>query len=330
MTSFVPRDPRRAGEGSAVRPLSSSLVAALGPLAPVVADARVTDVFVTGDGAVWSDDGAGSTRVPGVRLTPADARDLAVRLIADGGRHVDEATPTADVRLGEGIRVHVVLPPIAQAGTAISLRLPRVQRVTLDDCGLPAPVITALRAALEERRTLLVTGATGSGKTTLMAAWLSEASPRDRIVLIEDVAEAPVEHPHVVALECRQANLEGAGAIDLARLVREALRMRPDRLAVGECRGAEVREFLAALNTGHRGGAGTLHANSLADVPSRLEAIGMIAGLAPEPLARQVCSGIDLVVHVRRASTGERTAALGRFALDSRERLTIIPCEDAR
>jgi len=330
VTSFVPRDPRRGAEGPAVRPLPSNLAELLGPLAAAVADARATDVFVTGDGAVWRDDGAGSTRVPGVRLTPADARDLAVRLIAAGGRHVDEATPTADVRLGEGMRVHVVLPPVARAGTAISLRLPRVQRVTLDDCGLPVPVISALRAALEERRTLLVTGATGSGKTTLMAAWLSEASPRDRIVLIEDVAEAPVEHPHLVALECRQANLEGAGEIDLARLVREALRMRPDRLAVGECRGAEVREFLAALNTGHRGGAGTLHANSLADVPSRLEAIGMIAGLAPEPLARQVCSGIDLAVHVRRATTGERTAALGRFGLDARERLTIIPLEDAR
>jgi pilus assembly protein CpaF len=222
-----------------------------------------------------------------------------------------------------------VLPPIARPGTAISLRLPRVHRVTLEDCGLPAPVIRALRTALEERRTLLITGATGSGKTTLMAAWLSEASPRDRIVLIEDVAEAPVEHPHLVALECRQANLEGAGEVDLARLVREALRMRPDRLVVGECRGAEVREFLAALNTGHRGGAGTLHANSLADVPSRLEAIGMIAGLAPEPLARQVCSGIDLAVHVRRSATGERTASLGRFALDARERLTILPVEDA-
>ncbi|MER3388419.1 MAG: ATPase, T2SS/T4P/T4SS family [Microcella sp.] len=329
MTSFVPRDPRREGEGADIRSLPPNLAGALGPLAAAAADARATDVFVTGDGTVWRDDGSGSTRVPGVRLAPSEARDLAVRLIALGGRHVDEATPTADVRLGEGMRVHVVLPPIARAGTAISLRLPRVRRVTLDGCGLPAEVISTLRAALEQRHTLLITGATGSGKTTLMAAWLSEAPPHDRIVLIEDVAEAPVEHPHLVALECRQANLEGAGEVDLARLVREALRMRPDRLAVGECRGAEVREFLAALNTGHRGGAGTLHANSLADVPSRLEAIGMIAGLAPEPLARQVCSGIDVAVHVRRAATGERTAALGRFTLDARERLAIVPLEDA-
>jgi len=344
VTSFVPRATRpgaafeRADVGDAralelprsptSRPLSAALTAVLGPLASAVADPAATDVFVTGDGTVWADQGRGAHRVAGVRLAATEARELAARLIAEGGRHVDEATPCADVRLGQGIRAHVVLPPIAWAGTAISLRLPRVERVTLESAGFSAPVLTALRRALVERHTLLVTGGTGSGKTTLMAAWLSEAAASDRIVLIEDVAEAPVQHPHVVALECRQANLEGAGEVDLARLVREALRMRPDRLVVGECRGSEVREFLAALNTGHRGGAGTVHANSLADVPSRLEAIGMIAGLTPEALARQVCSGIDLAVHVRRDETGERSAELGRFTLDREGRLTIEPLTD--
>lgn len=340
MTSFLPRDPRRGIQDSGgdrerhstppptARSLTPTLVGLLGPLAAAVANPQATDVFVTGDGAVWVDEGEGAERLKGVRVTAAEARELAVRIIAEGGRHVDEATPSADVRLGEGIRAHVVLPPIAWEGTAISLRLPRVQRVTLDHVGLPPFALQTLREALHERRTLLVTGGTGSGKTTLMAAWLSEASPRDRIVLLEDVAEAPIKHPHLVALECRQANLEGAGEVGLARLVREALRMRPDRLVVGECRGAEVREFLAALNTGHRGGAGTLHANSLADVPSRLEAIGMIAGLTPEALARQVRSGIDLAVHVRRTSSGARTATLGSFALDKRERLTIVPLQD--
>jgi len=343
---FLPRDPRQDAAPSAraqggaeeaefsrtpeQRPLGAGLTALLGPLASAVANPRATDVFVTGDGALWVDEGSGAQRQYGVRLGPAEARELAVRIIAQGGRHVDEATPCADVRLGQGIRAHVVLPPIAWRGTAISLRLPRVHRVTLEGAGLSRPVLDALRDALVARRTILVTGGTGSGKTTLMAAWLSEAAPSDRIVVIEDVAEAPVHHPHVVALECRQANLEGAGEVDLARLVREALRMRPDRLVVGECRGAEVREFLAALNTGHRGGAGTLHANSLADVPSRLEAIGMIAGLAPEVLARQVCSGIDLAVQVRRLASGERMAELGRFRLDEVGRLAIAPLEDAR
>ena len=307
------------------RRVPSAARAALGPLALVVADPDVTDVFVTGDGSVWVDTGAGASRVAGVRFDPTAARSLAVGLIAAGGRHVDEATPCADVRLGDGMRVHVALPPIAWSGTAISVRLPRVTRVTLDSAGLDENSLAVVRSALDERRTVLFTGATGSGKTTLMAAWLSEACAADRIVIIEDVAEAPIAHPHLVSLECRQPNMEGAGGVDLARLVREALRMRPDRLVVGECRGAEIREFLAALNTGHRGGSGTLHANSLADVPSRLEAVGMIAGLAPEALARQAMSGIDLVVHLERSRDGTRRAALGRFTLDARERLTVVP-----
>ena len=306
------------------RTFSAAVRAALGPLAAAAADPASTDVFLTPDGAVWRDRGEGTERVPGVRLEPAAARELAIALISAGGRHVDESTPCADVRLGEGMRVHVALQPIAWAGTAISVRLPRVHRVTLEASGFDDHTLTALRGALIDRRTVLFTGATGSGKTTLLAAWLSDAAPSDRIVVIEDVAEAAIAHPHVVALECRQANMEGAGEVDLARLVREALRMRPDRLVVGECRGAEVREFLAALNTGHRGGAGTLHANSLADVAARLEAVGMIAGLTPEALARQAISGIDLVVHLERSRDGQRRASLGRFALDDRERLTVV------
>ena len=334
---FTPVDPRgrlgaeahiggaRTHRGSGTRHLTPPVAEALGPLAPIVSEAGATDVFVTGDGRVWCDRGDGAEPVPGIRVGAEEARALAVRLIETGGRHVDEATPCADVRLGEGMRVHVALPPVAWAGTAISIRLPRVQRVALDGAGLNPAIIARLRTALHERSTVLFTGATGSGKTTLLGALLSLADPGDRIVVIEDVAEAPIDHPHVVGLECRQANLEGMGEVDLARLVREALRMRPDRLVVGECRGAEVREFLAALNTGHRGGAGTLHANSLHDVPSRLEAVGMIAGLDPLALARQAISGIDLVVHLHRDAAGGRHASLGRFVLDARERLAIEP-----
>jgi pilus assembly protein CpaF len=342
---FIPRDPRvptsafpgppEGAEGVTIdepcvsefgqeRVFTAAVRSALGVLAAPAADPRATDVFLAPDGTVWSDRGAGVERVPGVRLEPTAARELAVGLITAGGRHADEASPCVDVRLGEGMRVHVALPPISWAGTAVSVRLPRVHRVTLRSSGFDRATIDALLSALVDRHTVLFTGATGSGKTTLLAAWLNEAEPTDRIVVIEDVAEAPLAHPHVVALECRQPNLEGAGEVDLARLVREALRMRPDRLVVGECRGAEVREFLAALNTGHRGGAGTLHANSLADVAARLEAVGMIAGLSPEALARQALSGIDLVVHLERARDGSRRASLGRFALDSRERLTLV------
>ncbi len=152
---------------------------------------------------------------------------------------------------------------------------------------------------------------------------LARAAPGERIVVLEDVAELRIAHPHVVALESRQANLDGAGAIALDRLVREALRMRPDRLVIGECRGAEVRELLSALNTGHDGGAGTLHANSLADVPARLEALAGIAGLSVEGMSRQAVSAFDAVLHVERTPAGRRLAAIGRLELDRQGRLVV-------
>ena len=181
-----------------------------------------------------------------------------------------------------------------------------------------------MRALIDRRENLLITGAGGSGKTTLLSAVLSAADPSERIVAIEDVAELRVDHPHFVGLESRQANLEGAGEIALDRLVREALRMRPDRLVLGECRGAEVRDLLAALNTGHDGGAGTLHANSLADVPARLEALGALAGMSPTAIARQTVSAIGTVLHVERRDSTRVLAQTGRFALDKRGRLQVV------
>lgn len=299
-----------------------------GPLATLVADPRVTDVFVNGPGDAWLDRGAGLERVPPLGLTEAELRELAVRLVSLGGRHVDEATPCVDTRLADGIRVHAVLPPISPRGTLLSIRLPREQRFSLtelDDAGFFE--LVPLRSAVElveTRQNLLITGAGGSGKTTLLSALLGAAAPTERIVAIEDVAELGVAHPHFVALEARQANLEGAGGLDLARLLREALRMRPDRLVLGECRGAEIRELLGALNTGHDGGAGTLHANSLADVPARLEALGALAGLSPEAVARQAVSAIGAVLHVERVDGLRRLAQLGSFRLDDAGRLGIV------
>jgi pilus assembly protein CpaF len=281
-----------------------------GELAPLVAEGAVTDVFVTA-GQVWVDRGAGAERAP-LLLDAARARSLAIALVAAGGRHVDEATPCVDVRLHDGIRVHAVLPPVAVAGAQLSIRLPRVAALSLAELeasGAFAVVpLERVRALVERRANVLVTGAGGSGKTTLLGAMLSAASGNERIVTIEDVAELRIQHPHVVSLEARQANAEGAGAIGLEQLVREALRMRPDRLVLGECRGAEVRELLSALNTGHDGGAGTLHANSLDDVPARLEALGALAGLTPAALARQAVSAIDAVLHVERSDGSVRSA----------------------
>ena len=301
--------------------------AAFGALGTLVAETAMTDVFVNPDGSVWGDRGRGATRERGIRIPADEARELAVRLIALGGRHVDEATPCVDVRLGDGVRVHVVLPPVATGGPAISIRLQRRVPITLEELLadsffsiVPVEVVLQL---VRDRANLLITGAGGSGKTTLLGALLARAGPEERIVVLEDVAELRIAHPHVVGLETRQANLDGAGAISLDRLVREALRMRPDRLVIGECRGAEVRELLSALNTGHDGGAGTLHANSLTDVPARLEALAGLAGLTVDAMARQAVSAFDAVLQVERTSGGRRLVALGHFGLDAGGRLVV-------
>ncbi|SFN34992.1 pilus assembly protein CpaF [Mycetocola miduiensis] len=306
------------------------MAAEFGPLAPYLMAAEVTDVFVNGEGGLWIDRGAGPERDAAWSMAERPLRELAVRLIALGGRHIDEATPCVDVRLHGGVRVHAVLPPVSVGGTVLSIRIPQVRRFGLADLAAAgmfgedsANLVSRLRAAVAERVNLLVTGAGGSGKTTLLGALLAEAPHDERIVAIEDVAELGVEHPHFVSLESRQANLEGAGAIGLERLVREALRMRPDRLVVGECRGGEVRELLAALNTGHAGGAGTLHANSLPDVPARVEALGALAGMTPDAVARQTVSAIGLVLHLERRGGVRRLDRVGRFELDGNGRLAI-------
>jgi pilus assembly protein CpaF len=283
------------------------------PLRTHAEDPEVTDIFVNGTRGLFVDRGAGAEPVPGWRPGEEEVRDLAVALVALGGRHIDDATPCVDVRLPGNIRVHAVLPPVCADGTTISVRVPRQDVADLAELERRGTFTPAGRAQLTEliaaRQNLLITGAAGSGKTTLLGAMLGTARTEERIVTIEDVAELRIDHPHHVRLEARQPNLEGAGGIGLAQLVREALRMRPDRLVVGECRGAEVRELLSALNTGHDGGAGTLHANGLEDVPARLEALGALAGLDDRTLARQVASAIHRVVHLTRRADGTRRVA---------------------
>ena len=308
--------------------LRLGLAAEFGPLGSYLVAPDVTDLFLNGEkGGFWVDRGDGLRRDDTLKLTEKEVRHLAVRLIALGGRHIDEATPCVDVRLHGGVRVHAVLPPVSVTGTLLSIRVPQVRRRNLAELGetgmFDASRADDLARAVADRTNLLITGAAGTGKTTLLGALLATAPVTERIVAIEDVAELGVEHPHFVSLESRQANLEGAGAIGMDRLVREALRMRPDRLVVGECRGAEVRELLAALNTGHDGGAGTLHANSLADVPARVEALGALAGMTPDAVARQTVSAIGLVLHLERVGGVRRLARVGRFELNAQGRLAI-------
>lgn len=328
---FVIR-PRPSGTRAASRAPQEALRSepAFAPLAPFVDD-EVTDVFLNGADALFVDRGSGAERVPDWRATEREVRELAVALVAIGGRHLDDQTPCVDVRLGSGVRVHAALAPVSALGTAVSIRVPRVHAADLDALAARGAFDARQRRWLGElvrdRANLLLTGGTGSGKTTLLSALLSEVAPDERIVTIEDVAELRPRHPHHVALEARQANLEGAGEIDLARLVRESLRMRPDRLVVGECRGEEVRELLTALNTGHDGGAGTLHASGLADVPARLEALGALAGMDAVALARQAVSAFTIVLHLERTPAGaRRIAKAGRLVLAG-DRLAIEEVE---
>ena len=298
-----------------------------GPLIEHCADESVTDVFVNGAAGLFVDRGHGTERVPSWSASEREVRDLAVALVGLGGRHLDDQAPCVDVRLDSGIRVHAVLAPVATSGTALSIRVPRVRAADLAALAALGALDPAQHEWLLElvaaRANILITGGTGTGKTTLLSALLTEVPADERIITIEDVAELRPRHPHHVALEARQPNLEGAGGITLSRLVRESLRMRPDRLVVGECRGEEVRELLTALNTGHDGGAGTLHASGLSDVPARLEALGALAGMDATALARQVVSAISVVLHLERGAGGRRRVArAGAFALAG-ERLAI-------
>ncbi len=277
----------------------------LGPLQSLLIDPRVTDVLVNGPTDVWIDRGEGLERAA-VGFGGAEAiLRLAQRLATLAGRRLDEASPYVDARLAEGTRVHAVIPPIASDGPLISLRIPHrggfdfddlVRLGTVDEWGAQW-----LRAIIAARLAFLVSGGTGSGKTTLLATMLEVVDPAQRILLVEDSAELRPRHPHVVRLEARPANLEGAGLVTLRDLVRQALRMRPDRVVVGEVRGAEVVDLLAAMNTGHEGGCGTVHANSPADVPARLEALGLMAGLPRDAVHALIAAGIHVVIHLQRS-----------------------------
>ncbi|MEV0535479.1 TadA family conjugal transfer-associated ATPase [Kitasatospora sp. NPDC050463] len=297
-----------------VRSLRAELVGA-GPLDRLLSAPDVTDVLVNGPDEVWVDRGGGLRRVTGVRFADAEAvRRLAHRLATAAGRRLDDARPWVDARLPDGTRLHAVLPPIASGCTHISLRVCRPRPFTLHELvvggALPAVGAELLTGILRARLSLLISGGTGTGKTTLLAALLGLAGAGERIVVVEDSAELRPAHPHVVRLQSRPPNQEGLGELTLRDLVRQALRMRPDRLVVGEVRGAEVSDLLAALNTGHEGGCGTVHANAAADVPVRLEALGSLAGLDRAALHSQLRAALNVVVHlVREPASGRRRVA---------------------
>ena len=300
-----------------------------GPLDALLRLPGVTDVLVNGPDAVWVDTGDGLR--PGDVRFPDDesVRRLAQRLAASGGRRLDDAVPYVDVRLADGTRFHAVLSPVARPGTVISLRVPPRRAFSLDELVASGSLTPAGRRLvvliLQRRLAFLISGSTGSGKTTLLSALLSSAEPSDRLVLVEDSSELRPDHPHVVGLEARPANVEGAGEVTVRDLVRQALRMRPDRLVLGEARGAEVVDLLAALNTGHEGGCGTVHANSASDVPARIEALALMAGLPRGAAHSLIASALDLVIHLVRDRRGRRVAELAVPVVDAQGLVSMAP-----
>ncbi|WP_020577098.1 TadA family conjugal transfer-associated ATPase [Actinopolymorpha alba] len=285
-------------------------IAGVGPLEPLLAEPGVTDVLVHGPAQVWIDRGSG-LEPAGVTFDDDHAvRRLAQRLAGSARRRLDDATPFVDARLPDGSRFHAVLWPVSTGGTCISLRIPRRRAFTMDELvfegSVPPDGARLLARIVKARLAFLVSGGTGAGKTTLLATLLSLVPTNERLVIVEDASELTPAHPHVVHLEGRPPNVEGAGEIDLRTLVRHALRMRPDRLVVGEVRGAEIVDLLAALNTGHEGGCGTLHANSAVEVPARVEALGVAAGLDRGAVHSQLAAAVEVVIQVARGRDGRR------------------------
>lgn len=312
-----------AGSGQLLAALEqvTSEVYGAGPLQPLLRLPDVTDVLVNGPGPVYIDCGSG-LRPSGVVLDEERViRRLAERIMASCGRRVDASMPFADGRLADGTRVHAVLPPISPTGTCLSLRLPPTKTFTLDDLvargSMSSPAAALLRQIVRARLAFVVTGGTGTGKTTVLSTLLSEVDDEHRIVLVEDASELRPRHPHVVRLEARQPNAEGAGAVSLDALVRQALRMRPDRLVVGEARGPEVIDLLTALNTGHEGGASTVHANRAAHVPSRFEALCAAAGWDRSTTHSQLAAALDVVIHLRRTQGRRMLAGVAVLGADA-------------
>jgi pilus assembly protein CpaF len=284
----------------------------LGPLEVLLADPAVEEVMVNGPGCVYIER-QGRLEPTGVAFeSEEELRNTIERILAPLGRRVDELSPMVDARLADGSRVNVVIPPLAIDGPALSIRRFGASRPGPEELVAIGTLTAAQRQELEgavaERRSVLVSGGTGSGKTTLLNALSSFIAPDERVVTIEDAAELRLQQPHVVRLESRPAGVEGKGEVTIRDLLRNALRMRPDRIVIGEVRGVEALDLLTALNTGHDGALSTVHANSPADALRRLETLVLMAGvgLPHAAVAEQVRRGIDLVVHLQRQPDGSR------------------------
>ncbi|WP_241157589.1 TadA family conjugal transfer-associated ATPase [Schaalia sp. ZJ1691] len=334
----------RSRPGAGLAEMSQSLVRlrsisqGLGPkIAHIFTDPAVTDVLINST-QVWVDRGRGLERSVVDIGDERDVKRLAIHMAAACGNRLDDASPIVDGTLPGGIRLHAVLPPLSSSGTVISLRVSGRVDLSIDQlerAGSCTPrVARVLRGLVARRANVVISGATGSGKTTLLSALLALVPADQRILCIEEVSELHPVHPHVVHLCERRANVQGLGAVTLSDLVRAAMRMRPDRLVLGECRGPEVRDVMTALNTGHQGGWATIHANSAQDVPARLLALGALAGMRESEVTAQAVAAFNAVVHLERralrsgeSGPGRWVAQVGVFRRDG-DRLICSPVLD--
>ena len=288
----------------------------------MLSNPNITDILVNGHKEVWIDQGQGLEKTKLTFLNEESVRSLAQRLALSTGRRLDQSQPCVDAQLSKSIRLHAVLSPIANPGTVISLRIHRPQILSLDELVINETITTSqkdfLNEIMKKQKSFVICGGTGSGKTTLLNSLLSGVNINQRILIIEDSRELNPQHPHVVSLEGRPANIEGIGLITMKDLIKQSLRMRADRLIIGEVRGAEVIDWLSALNTGHTGSAGTIHANSIHKVIIRFESLGLMARLSKEAIHSQLRTALDYVIHIERNSDGKRhVKAIGEFQTDS-------------
>jgi pilus assembly protein CpaF len=288
----------------------------------------VTDILVNGYKEVWIDQGNGLERTKLSFLNEESVRSLAQQLALSTGRRLDQSQPYVDAQLSKTIRLHAILSPISNPGSIISLRIHRPEVLSLDDL-VELVTITkqqkdCFEKIIKDNKSFVISGGTGSGKTTLLNSLLSSCDENQRILIIEDSRELNPKHPHIISLESRPANIEGMGLITMKDLIKQSLRMRADRLIIGEVRGIEVIDWLSALNTGHRGSAGTIHSNSIHEVVIRFESLGLISGLSKEAIHSQLKTALNYVIHIEKDSQGKRkVVGMGEFKVDEKGYLFI-------
>lgn len=290
-------------------------IAGFGPLESLLGDEAITDILVNGPGQVYIRQGAGFLLSPVRFRSESHLREIVDRIIEPLGRRLDESTPCVDGRLPEGHRVHAIIPPLARGGTCLSIRLFRRRRWSLPELAangaMDGRLLAFLTAAVQGAASMVISGGTGAGKSTLMAALAGLVPAGERLVVVEDSGELLIHHPHVVYLECRSPNTEGRGGVGLWDLVRQALRMAPTRILVGEVRGPEALALLDAINTGHRGSLATVHANSPGHALDRLASLvaRALPGMAPANIRTQMMGSLDLVLQLTQGRDGVRRVA---------------------